>query len=164
MRIKNLIFILLLIILIIISFYIFISYKNSKTNNLSEYQEYQNNILEQYPYYEPDGYTYKETMTSLLAEKDSELKTLYNKIQESKSETTELENYDDSTWVQNPTTNSEVKEEVENLYKVFPEYRENICKLRTEYWKGGSGNLPYLLICEMYETDRYINELNSYLR
>jgi hypothetical protein len=34
-----------------------------------EYQAYQQKLTEEYPYYEPDGVTYKETIFNLLKQK-----------------------------------------------------------------------------------------------
>jgi hypothetical protein len=120
-----------------------------------EYQAYQQKLTEEYPYYEPDGVTYKETIFNLFETKKQELELLLIQTQEDIPELIEWEREDGSTFMQAPT-NFEIREDFERIYKIFPEYSNSICRLREEVWHGGSGSELGVIMCELYEYDKLI--------
>ncbi len=130
-------------------------------SDFSEYKTFREKIDGLYPYYEPDGFTYKETIGRLFKEKEVEAQVLYDAIQANIPDVIEWERADGSTFMQAPT-NFDVKEDFQKFHALFPQYRETVCNLRTEAWLGGSGSSVGVTLCEIYETEKYIELLKKY--
>lgn len=130
-------------------------------SNFVEYQAFHKELNEQFPYSEPDGVAYKGKLDSFFKEKEMEAETLHSALIASIPNEIEWERSDGSTFWQ-PPTNFAVKESLQKLHPLFPEYRDFICSLREEEWQGGSGRSASVLSCKIYETEKYINLLNFY--
>lgn len=127
-----------------------------------EYVAFQEKLNKIYPYYEPNGFVYKENLFNLLNEKESEMNILKNKLYENIPDVIERERNDGSVYIGAPT-NLSVKEDFKKFDKVFQEYRDYVCNLREESWQGGSGSSAYIIMCQIYETEKYIELLKMYI-
>lgn len=126
-----------------------------------EYKYFQDKLNEMYPYYEPDGFTYKENMFGLFEDRQNEAQNLYENIQNNIPDLIEREREDGSAFIQ-PPTNLSIKTDFQELHRVFPEYSELVCRLREGVWHGGSGSSIGVLLCEIYEIEKYIQLLDKY--
>lgn len=130
-------------------------------SNFVEYQAFKKALDETFPYYEPDGLTYKEKIGVYFDEKESEMKDLYEEVVGSIPDLIERERNDGGIFLQAPT-NLAVKEDLQKFHRIFPEYRKLVCGLREENWRGGSGRGVQVLSCEIYETEKYTDLLKFY--
>ncbi len=126
-----------------------------------EYKHFMEDLFKTYPYYEPDGVTYKETIYKLLENKKTEADTLYKDIIKSIPDLVKEEYSDGSgTFMQAPT-NLPVKTDLIKLHASFAKNAELTCSLRTDAWQGGSGSAVGVKICEIYEFEKYIELLKD---
>lgn len=130
-------------------------------SEFAEYQAFKDWLFEKYPYYEPSGIVYKEKIGKFFEEKQAQAEDLYDDIQRQIPDTILWEREDGTTFMQAPTT-IHIKEDLQKLHPIFPEYINAICNLRTEAWLGGSGSSVGVVLCEIYETEKYIQLLKTY--
>jgi len=130
-------------------------------NNFVEHRTFNEKLNKMFPYYEPDGTTYKRKIATYFEQKEAEAGSLYKEIIDSIPNLIEWEGNDGKTFLQ-PPTNFMVKEDLQKLHLIFPEYRKLICQLREERWQGGSGRGVAILSCEIYEMEKYIDLLKFY--
>jgi len=150
----------MLLILAVLIFIVFITTNKTEKQQANtslfekdfvEYQDFQENIWSIYPYYEPDGVTYKNNLYNLLESKEAEARTLYEKLATMSSASDDI-----------PGIRDGVKNELKNLNLVWVSYRDSACYLREDIWQGGSGSSGFLLMCQLYETQKYIDLLKKY--
>ena len=120
-------------------------------SNFVEYQAFEKSIWDIYPYYEPDGVTYKANLYNLLKAKEDEAKSLYVNLSTMTSATDPV-----------PGIREGVKDELNKLNSAWFKYRDSACYLREDIWSGGSGSSGFLMMCQLYETQKYIDLLNKY--
>lgn len=167
---KKLVLSIVLAILLCICFFYLGKYQSNKEmhNSLSmlegdflEYSKFKIDLDKVYPYYEPDGGTYKDIIGELYDKKVAEAEKLYQEVIKSIPDEIEWER-DDGTTFMHPPTSLIVREDLKKLHPIFPKYRNLICNLRTEVWQGGSGSNIGVTLCELYEIEKYTQLLKFY--
>jgi hypothetical protein len=126
-----------------------------------EYRAFLERLDAEYPYYRPDGITYKSTLGDLLERKQTEAEETYARLQDKLNEPTEIELANGEIVVGAPTTHV-AAESLRDLHAVWRGYTEAACDLREQVWQGGSGSSVAALQCQLYETEKYLALMRQY--
>lgn len=119
----------------------------------TEYEAFRKGLDKDCPYYEPNGFRYRECLTDLLNKRNREVADTYGQLY------TDLNTITDPELV---SARDAFKKDLMKLSFEWITYSDYLCKAQADRYWGGSDQGGELSRCKLYETEKYMTQLKQF--